>query len=650
MSDSPWLEANQRHLVAAIAVVRRVLERRVESDANAGPEAEARGSMEEAREAMPGPPAVDLLCETFGLSGFERDVLLLCAGVELDSDLGSLCAAAQGDAARTLPTFGLAMAALPDPHWSALTPEAPLRRWRLIDLGDAGPLTLRSLWIDERILHYLTGVQHLDERLSGSVRPLPVPREVSAPERSLAERIAAVWKDGDERSPRVLRLGGGDPDARRAVAAAAAASVGLLTLEVDGRSLPADPHEIEALARLCDREAALSAAALLVEAEDRAEQEAASRFLDRLGAPAIISATHPSHTGRRPAIGFEMKEATAAEQRSAWRRALGAAASSLDGDLDPLVAQFSLRPEAIRAASASALADGAIDGEHPLASALWDAARREARPQLDGLAQRLEPTVTRDDLVLPTAQAQVLREMAMHVRHRMRVHEDWGFRRRSSRGLGISALFAGPSGTGKTMAAEALANELRLDLYRIDLSQVVSKYIGETEKNLARVFDAAERGGAVLLFDEAEALFGRRTEVRDSHDRYANIEVGYLLQRMEAYRGLAILTTNMKESLDHAFLRRIRFVVHFPFPDAEHRTEIWRRIFPPETPTEALDAERLGALSVTGGTIRNIAVHAAFLAADEGAPVRMDHLRRAARGEFTKLERPLSEAEVAGWR
>jgi len=215
--------------------------------------------------------------------------------------------------------------------------------------------------------------------------------------------------------------------------------------------------------------------------------------------------------------------------------------------------------------------------------------------------------------------------------------------------LGISALFAGPSGTGKTMAAEVLANELRLDLYRIDLSQVVSKYIGETEKNLRRVFDAADEGAAILLFDEADALFGKRSDVKDSHDRYANIEVSYLLQRMETYRGLAILTTNRKSALDQAFLRRIRFVVEFPFPGIAERAEIWSRSFPCETPTEGLMMDRLARLHASGAHIRNIAMGAAFLAADAGEPVRMSHLLAAARGEFDKLEKPLTDGEVAGW-
>ncbi|MFO0729698.1 MAG: ATP-binding protein [Nitrospiraceae bacterium] len=250
---------------------------------------------------------------------------------------------------------------------------------------------------------------------------------------------------------------------------------------------------------------------------------------------------------------------------------------------------------------------------------------------------------------MPEAQLQVLRGIAAHVRWRALVYDGWGFAAKGARGLGICALFSGASGTGKTMAAEVLANELRLDLYRIDLSAMVSKYIGETEKNLRRVFDAAEEGGAILLFDEADALFGKRSEVKDSHDRYANIEVSYLLQRIEAYRGLAVLTSNLKNSLDQAFIRRIRFIVHFPFPDTAQRIEIWRRIFPSGAPMEQLSLEKLARLNLTGGSIRNLALNAAFLAADAGEPVGMKHLLAAAQCEYTKLEKPLSEAEVGGW-
>ena len=279
----------------------------------------------------------------------------------------------------------------------------------------------------------------------------------------------------------------------------------------------------------------------------------------------------------------------------------------------------------------------------------WHVCRRYARRALDNLARRIDPRATWDDLVLPRSQIESLQQIAIHVRQRAVVNEQWGFADRYSRGLGLSALFSGASGTGKTLAAEILAAELDLDLYQIDLACVVSKYIGETEKNLRRIFDAAEESGAILLFDEADALFGKRSEVRDSHDRYANLEVSYLLQRMDSYRGVAILTTNMQHALDHAFLRRIRFIVQFPFPNVDSRARIWQRIFPRGTPLGALDFQRCSQLNVSGGVIRNIATHAAFLAAEDRSRIEPRHVLAAARIEYTKLDKPLTAPETKGW-
>jgi len=231
------------------------------------------------------------------------------------------------------------------------------------------------------------------------------------------------------------------------------------------------------------------------------------------------------------------------------------------------------------------------------------------------------------------------------VRQRHRVYREWGFARSMNRGFGITALFAGESGTGKTMGAEVLANALDLNLYRIDLSAVVSKYIGETEKNLRRLFDAAEQGGAILFFDEADALFGKRSEVKDSHDRYANIEINYLLQRIEGFGGLAILATNMKHALDSAFMRRLRFVVTFPFPSVKERRAIWERALPAEVPRDVLDYDRLARMNVSGGNIHAIALNAAFTAAADAGRVTMPILMAAARTELRKLERPFNEAE-----
>jgi hypothetical protein len=412
--------------------------------------------------------------------------------------------------------------------------------------------------------------------------------------------------------------------------------------------VPQDPRELDALARLWEREAVLGASALLVEADDadddRQRQHAIGRLLDAMSAPTLVSSGARRQETRRTVLTFDVPNATRAEQRSLWEAGVEGVDAHVDGAPRRLAAQFDLTAARIHAACAEAVNLAAAPDE--LGQRLWDAGRRQARPRMSELAQWLDTSATFDDLVLPAAQLETLHEIAVHVEQRVRVHEEWGFATRGARGLGISALFVGPSGTGKTLAAEVLAHALRLDLFRIDLSQVVNKYIGETEKNLRRVFDAAEEGGAVLFFDEADALFGRRSEVKDSHDRYANIEVSYLLQRMEEYRGLAILATNMKDALDPAFLRRLRFMVHFPFPDPALRAGIWRRVFPRATPTEDLDVDVLARLNISGGSIRNIALNAAFQAAAGDSAVRMDHVIRAVRSEYAKLEKPLSGVEL----
>ncbi len=654
-----WYQDNQRYLLTALDEVKKVLEAyHGRTDSSHGSATPVQHDLKDALKDVSAdmvPPALVTLCRLFGLSPFERAVLLLCAGMELDSTFAQLCAAAQGDPVRTYPTFSLALAALPDPHWSALTPAAPLRRWRMIEAGSGSTLTLSPLRIDERVLHYLTGVQHLDERLVGIVHPLYVSEDLVPSHLTLAEKLSAIWSNAVN-APilPVVQLYGDEVEGKRAIAAAACAMLGLNLNMISANFIPAAPGELDALIRLWEREAALGASALLldcddIDAADAVRERAINRFIECIRSWLIITSYRPRRMRQRPTIDIEVRKPTPGEQRSIWENVLGHEISGLNGNVEALVSQFNLSAQTIR--SASAQASGCMSSKHrdDFGKVLWDACRVHARPHLNDLAQHIEYAATWDDLVLPEPQRQTLREIAMHIRQREKVYTDWGFATKGTRGLGINALFSGASGTGKTMVAEILANELRLDLYRIDLSQVVSKYIGETEKNLRQVFDAAEGGGAILLFDEADALFGKRGEIRDSHDRYANIEVSYLLQRMEAYRGLAILTTNMKEALDPAFLRRIRFIVQFPFPDAAQRAQIWQRMFPSSTPTDGLNVSKLARLNVAGGNIRNIALNAAFLAADAGEPVRMTHILRSARSEYAKLERPLTDAEIGGW-
>jgi len=698
-TTNTWQEVNQRYLAAALAVVRDRLEEYVKNvekgsvgaqfiaptsrgvinraptggDFNVSPEnvpdiMPASEPKPESEPAIPDmdttlsmPPALEMLCVAFGLSPFERDMLLMCAGMELNSSFASLCAAAQGNSMQTYPTFSLALAALAEPHWGALAPNAPLRRWRLIEVGLGSVLTRSPLHIDERVLHYLLGVQHLDERLAGIVEPLRSAGDLVPSHKALAERLAAIWSQtaGTSALP-VVQLCGNELASKRAIAVAACDMLGLNLSMISAHVTPLAPSELDALIHLWEREAALSTSALLLDCDemdpaDAARVNAITSLIERTRGGIIVTHRERRLALQRPMLTFDVRRPTASEQHSTWQSALGTAAHTLNGKVETLVSQFSMSASTIQSVGNEVLGNlVSIDAQQPptedeLYGMLWDTCRVQARPHLDNLAQRIEPAASWDDLVLPDLQRQTLHDIAVHVRQRAKVYGTWGFAARSTRGMGISVLFAGASGTGKTMAAEVLANDLRLDLYHIDLSQIVSKYIGETEKNLRRVFDAAEESGAVLLFDEADALFGKRSEVRDSHDRYANIEVSYLLQRMESYRGLAILTTNMKNALDTAFLRRIRFIVHFPFPDAVQRAEIWRRIFPASTPTAGLDVNRLARLNVAGGNIRNIALNAAFLAADAGEPVGMSHLLHAARSEYAKMEKALTEAEIGGW-
>jgi len=513
-----WYVVNSRRdLMNAIAQVRQALMRRIEQRQGKETEPIAIALPEEEEDAPPS--ALTQLCQIFRLSGFERDVLLLCAGMELDDQWGALCAEAQGEAQQTYPTFGLAWALSAEPNLAALRPDAPLRGWRLIEVGEGMSRLKCPLRIDERIFDYLWGDDYIDSRLRGIVQPLSVEAEDYAvlppSHQQIVAQIAATWVESSRTVLPVIGLSGVDGLSKSAIAAAVCRQLNLNLHRFSVAALTPQVGSLSLVKQLCEREWLLSQSVLFLE-------------------------------------GDEMEEG-------------------------------------------------------------------------------------------------MLREMVVQVQQRGRVYETWGFAQKNQRGLGINALFPGMSGTGKTLAAEVLGNTLRLDVYRIDLSAVVSKYIGETEKNLRRIFDGAEGCGAILLFDEADALFGKRSEVKDSHDRHANIEVSYLLQRMETYRGLAILTTNIQTGLDQAFIRRIRFIVKFPYPGAKEREEIWRRVFPEATPTEGLDFKKLGKLHMAGGNIKTIAMNAAFLAAGAGEAVQMKHIKQAAIQECLKLERPMGQGELQGW-
>jgi predicted nucleic acid-binding protein len=599
----------------------------------------------------PPPPAL-VLQQSFQLSDFERNILLLCAAMELNTETAELCARAQGGS-RPYPTFALAMSLFDDPAWDALSPERPLRYWRFVEIAqpDGQPLTASRLRADERIVNYIKGLNYLDDRLAPFLTPISVPGNAEgslAPsQQSQADEIALQALAGTENGTGmpVVQLVGPEAPAKDRIAAWAGRQLGVALYRVSALALPSSPSDLDTWIRLWQRETILLPVGLVmsISPDDGAGGsgvlDRAHHFVSHLQTLLFLLSREPWSLLGGSSLIFEIARPTPVEQAQAWSAAL-----KTDGDdvAEQLASQFSLDMAEIRSIAARQQALGRTSAED-----LWGACLQHSRPALDLLAQRIVPRAGWDDMVLPETALSLLHQIAGQVGERLLVYDQWGFRDKLSRGLGISVLFEGESGVGKTMAAEVIAHHLQLNLYRIDLSAVVSKYIGETEKNLRRLFDAADNGGIILFFDEADAIFGRRSEVKDSHDRYANIEINYLLQRMEAYNGLAILATNMRSALDPAFVRRLRFIVKFPFPGPEERKQIWMRVFPGETPVERedpaerLDYDRLAKVNLTGGSVSNAALNAAFLAAGAGSPVTMSLLVRAIQTELKKMDRPV---------
>jgi hypothetical protein len=583
-------------------------------------------------------PALILLQRRLGLSRFERDVLLLAVAPEYDTSFSELYGAAQGNPARSQATFALAMAVFDEPRWEALAPHRPLRHFELLAVGGVQGLVAAPLRVTERVVNFIKGLNHLDSQLTALLAPLDID-QLAEPAPSQLPAVEEIVRLAAQRSGALANLVGPDRPSKQLVAAAAASRLGLRLLRLPAANLPTGVGELAALSRLLEREQLLSPVALYLDATDPGPDHASEPgAIEQLlaGSAGLVTLDSRDPWPRLPQWGVlvDVERPATAEQRDAWAELTGdrelAAATAAEFDLD--------------LAMIHAVAAGTADarGAHR-AALVRQACRARCRPRLGLLAQRLSPRTDVDAVVLAAEVTEQLRLLEQQVRFRSTVVDDWGMAEQSARGLGLTALFAGEPGVGKTLAAEVLAGRLDLDLYRIDLSGVVSKYIGETEKNLRAVFDAADRGGSILFFDEADALFGKRSEVRDSHDRYANIEISYLLARMEMHRGLAILATNMKRGLDEAFARRLRICVDFPFPGEDERAAIWAKAFPPGAQLTGVDYRRLARLSLAGGAIRNVAVNAAFMAA--AAPsqsVTMAMVFAAARREYRKLGIPSS--------
>lgn len=635
----------------ALACELAVIEARL-ACALATPEAldDALARQEAALVALPAKGPARHIAARLGLTSFERDLLLLAAAVHLSPPIAAQIRLLAGQPVPQV-TAAMAISLLPNADWRALRPDAALRALRCIRLADPDRPTHSELLVDERILLALLGQDALDERLAALVQPVTAHGGLAAGAQLAADRLVERWHALSERgAPPVIQLRQEEGQYGDAVAIAAdiAARTGRHLYVMAPANLPPTPAERHGFAALWRRERQLANAALLIALpDDPAPDQLAlvADLVDRLDDLIIVTGQGGINC-RRNLIGETILRPDRAERQALWVADLGQdMARRLNGVTEALAEQFELNASDIR--RLSGLARGMSTAEAK--AWLHESARATALTHISTVADVIRPKAGWDDLILPDDLMDTLKAMVAQVSHRRQVHDDWGFAQRGARGLGIAALFAGPSGTGKTFAAEVIAHALSTDLIRVDLAGVVSKYIGETEKNLKRVFAAAEGSGAVLLFDEADALFGKRSEVANAHDRYANIEVGYLLQRMENYTGLTILTTNQREALDGAFFRRLRFVLQFPFPDQAMREKVWARAFPAAAATEQLDCDRLARLNVTPGNIRTIAINAAFLAASESSAVGMRHLHDAALSECRKLERPVTAIELGGW-
>lgn len=636
------------------------------------------------------------LGERFGLSREHLDVLLAGIAPSVDPKYERIYGYLQDDVTARLPTVDLICRLLR--HTSAgrlaarrlFGPTSPLVAAVLIRLSpaDGRGLGSRTVCVDDRVVAFLAGGDDVATPFSDAVtvtRPGPdrdaglASLELEESVERAVERLVERDHDDDHRArardesvinPLLAHFYGPYGAGATAAVEASCLESGRTLLTVDARELLADVRGTVPMlareARLQGRRTALHVRGVPVSSSrpDRARSDPLSpesasdagdvtgadaapieaellRALDEFGGRVFLTGRKPLSSRRlrrierHDVVELEFPRPSYDRRKRLWRRV----ARDLPGtELDPaaLATAFRLTSGEIDDALAAAEREARAAGDPLDAERIFAACRAQSRGALDGLARRVEPTYAWDDIVLPRENRRHLREVAAQINHRETVYADWGFEERFSLGKGLLVLFTGPSGTGKTMAAEVLANDAGLDLYKVDLSQIVDKYVGETEKNLGRVFDGAAGTDAVLLFDEADALFGERSDVTDAHDRYANIEVNYLLQRVEEHDGTVVLTTNLRKNMDEAFMRRIHLRVDFPFPDEPVRRAIWEAIFPAVTPVADLDFDFLATLSMAGGNIKNAALTAAFLAAEDGGPVEMRHVVCAVRREFQK--------------
>ena len=614
------------------------------------------------------PLRLERLVSLFGLSRFEVDVLLTCLVPEFDLRYERLYAYLQNDVTKKHPGVDLVLSLL-QPSFQErlearryLAPDSPLISWHLVRLFEDSQARQASLLgkflkVDQRIVDYLLDTDDSDTRLSSCARMM---RSKAAGEELILEPGVKTRLQHLARRGVIFLFHGGYGVGKKKTARALCNGMrtGLLVVDL-ARMLEAD-ISFETALRLAFREALLQDAALywdhfdvLLDEDKDSLLRVMSRELEICARPTFLAAERTwepvGALHEVPIIEVEFPLPSYEARRRLWEVHLdGRFPTRDDLDIGALANKFLFSGGQISDAVATARNLALAGGEEQIAMAdLYRACRAHSNQKLSHLARKIRPHYTWADIVLPPDQILQLREMVNSVKHRPLVYGDWGFDQKLSLSKGLNVLFAGPPGTGKTMAADIISGELRLDLYKIDLAMVVSKYIGETEKNLSRIFKEAKTSNSILFFDEADALFGKRSEVRDSHDRYANIEIAYLMQKMEEYQGIVILATNLRHNLDEAFVRRMHFTVEFPFPEEQYRRRIWEVTFPSEAPCASdIDLDFLAHnFKLAGGNIRNVILGAAFLAAEDGQVIGMEHLIGATRREFQKMGKLVVDAD-----
>jgi SpoVK/Ycf46/Vps4 family AAA+-type ATPase len=640
-----------------------------------------------AARAAGAPLPFDRMQRLLGLTPSERRALWVLIAVELSSRMRALMRYLVNESSRVYADVGLLeilvySTGARERMVGEMAADGRLLALRLVEpvggrrVYDEAPYLLRSLRVNARVMELAHGLARLDREVARVAELVEEPPDGSGllmPE-ELKTQVAALLAPGGRSGaarpeamlgaggPPIVVLAGPEGVGRKSLVFGAARADGRPVIHIRCADLAGwDLGELGRLAQAVVREALLFEALPLFESVDSLAANPESNRPDRMrpfeqavGAlSSPVAATCAPRDGRPIALGrgllmVDVAPPTEAARADLWRRALEDKAAP-DLDLDLVASRYPITGGILlrSAAAASALAAARVQtGGAPGVTDrdVHAGLRGTLDIKLSGLGRRMTWRQGWDDLILPDDSLEEMREFIARVKHKRRVYDDWGFARKMAKGLGLSALFSGEPGTGKTMVAGIIADELGLDLYQIDLSRIVSKYVGETEKNLAELFDAAEAGHAILLFDEADSLFAKRTEVKSSVDRYANLEVNYLLQRMEAFGGITILTTNMDSAIDDAFRRRISFRVNFPFPEPEDRRRLWEVMLPREAARAGdIDFDLLSRkYDMSGGYIRNAVLRAAFLAADDGSPITMRHMMRAANLEYAAMGKVVS--------